>query len=132
MPLRLFSQLLLLLVLVLLVFPSHPVPEGAARALHINRVVSGGSARDSSGAAASAASGSHVYNIVLDAGSTGSRIHIFKFARGSDEQLSLISDGFHQLKPGLSSFASDPVAGADSLKPLLDQALQEVPAQQQV
>lgn len=91
--------------------------------------------RAASKAAAAAAAGSggpFVYNIVLDAGSTGSRIHIFKFKQGSGKQLLLQSDGFHQLKPGLSSFADNPKGAADSLKPLMDEALKAVPAEQQV
>ena len=72
-----------------------------------------------------------VYNIVLDAGSTGSRIHIYKF-RQQGRELQLISDGFHQLKPGLSSFRDDPGAAAKSLAPLMEEAVKEVPREQQV
>ncbi|KAI8853828.1 nucleoside phosphatase family-domain-containing protein [Chytridium lagenaria] len=43
--------------------------------------------------------------IMIDAGSTGSRIHIF-----------------HQLKPGLSSFADDPEGAAKSLDALMEKA----------
>lgn len=81
--------------------------------------------------ASSGGSGTYVYNIVLDAGSTGSRIHIFKFKQVG-KQLLLQSDGFHQLKPGLSSFADNPKAAADSLKPLMQEALKAVPKGQQV
>jgi hypothetical protein len=79
----------------------------------------------------SSSGGSIVYNIVLDAGSTGSRIHIYKF-RQQGQDLGLISDGFHQLKPGLSSFRDDPVAAAKSLAPLMEEAMKEVPKEQQV
>lgn len=41
------------------------------------------------------------YSVVLDAGSTGSRIHVFRFDVGHG-QLKLISDTFEQLKPGRS------------------------------
>ncbi|KAG2502069.1 hypothetical protein HYH03_000562 [Edaphochlamys debaryana] len=67
------------------------------------------------------------YAIVFDAGSTGSRVHVFKFEQKNGE-LTLISDTFEQLKPGLSSFADDPAKGAASLQPLLDTALKTVPA----
>ncbi|EFJ53213.1 hypothetical protein VOLCADRAFT_78871 [Volvox carteri f. nagariensis] len=67
------------------------------------------------------------YAIVFDAGSTGSRIHVFKFEQ-QDGQLKLISDTFEQLKPGLSSYADDPAKAAASLQPLLDTALKTVPA----
>ena len=52
------------------------------------------------------------YAVVFDAGSTGSRVHIFKFEQskgiGGVPSLKLISDTFEQLKPGLSSFPDDP------------------------
>ncbi|GLI70304.1 hypothetical protein VaNZ11_015254 [Volvox africanus] len=67
------------------------------------------------------------YAIVFDAGSTGSRIHVFKFEQ-TDGDLKLISDTFEQLKPGLSSYADDPAKAAASLQPLLDTALKTVPA----
>jgi len=66
------------------------------------------------------------YAIVLDAGSTGSRIHVFKFEQG-DEGLKLISDTFQQLKPGLSAFADDPEKAAKSLVPLMETAVKTVP-----
>ena len=69
------------------------------------------------------------YAIVIDAGSTGSRVHIFRFnvAGGA---LDLESDTFEQLKPGLSHYAANPTESAASLKPLLDKALATVPAEQ--
>ncbi|GLC70971.1 hypothetical protein PLESTF_001056400 [Pleodorina starrii] len=67
------------------------------------------------------------YAIVFDAGSTGSRIHVFKFEQ-LEGQLKLISDTFEQLKPGLSSYADDPAKAAASLQPLIDTALKTVPA----
>jgi len=81
--------------------------------------------------AAESVSGPFVYNIVLDAGSTGSRIHIYKFKQ-QGKQLQLISDGFHQLKPGLSAFPDNPEQAAQSLKPLMAEAIKEVPTAQQV
>lgn len=88
------------------------------------------SSRSSQTSEGAAAAGPFLYNIVLDAGSTGSRIHIFKFKQAG-AQLLLQSDGFHQLKPGLSSFADNPQAAADSLKPLMQEALKTVPKAQQ-
>jgi hypothetical protein len=80
-------------------------------------------------AATAAGGGQEVYSIVLDAGSTGSRIHVFKFVKAADGQLLLISDTFEQLKPGLSSFRDEPEKAAQSLKPLLEIAMKTVPEQ---
>lgn len=69
------------------------------------------------------------YGIMLDAGSTGSRIHIYKFrADTRTAQLVLDSEVFRHLEPGLSSFKDDPAQGAQSLVPLLDVAVKTVPA----
>lgn len=72
--------------------------------------------------------GSTRYAIVVDAGSTGSRVHVFKFSVLEGGVLDLDFDKFEQLKPGLSSHADDPAAAAASLAPLLDLARETVPA----
>eukprot|EP00891_Asterochloris_glomerata_P009175 jgi/Astpho2/9175/fgenesh1_pm.00137_%23_2_t len=71
--------------------------------------------------------GSEKYAVVMDAGSTGSRVHVYKFLE-NDGVLELQSDTFEQLKPGLSSYPDDPQKAAESLQPLLDKALATVPA----
>lgn len=71
------------------------------------------------------------YAVVIDAGSTGSRVHIVKFLQGADGQLQLQFDKFDQLKPGLSSYADDPPKAAESLAPLLALAEATVPAELQ-
>ncbi len=74
----------------------------------------------------------HQFAVVFDAGSTGSRVHVFKFEKTDNGGLKLISDTFEQLKPGLSAFPDDPEAAAASLKPLIETALKTVPKDQQV
>jgi apyrase len=72
------------------------------------------------------------YAVIFDAGSSGSRVHVFSF----DKNLQLVKVGsgelevFVQKKPGLSSYALNPKAGAESLQSLLDVALKSVPADQ--
>lgn len=70
------------------------------------------------------------YAVVFDAGSTGSRVHVFRFDVGQGGDLELVDDTFEQLKPGLSSYAKTPAEGAASLKPLLETAMKTVPAAQ--
>ncbi len=53
-------------------------------------------------------------------------MHVYKFTQAG-AKLDLQGDTFEQLKPGLSSFADDPQAAADSLQPLLQTALATVP-----
>lgn len=65
--------------------------------------------------------------VVIDAGSTGSRVHIFRFTTDARGNLELQFDKFDQLKPGLSAFADDPAGGAASLAPLLQLAVATVP-----
>ncbi|WRT67376.1 uncharacterized protein IL334_004347 [Kwoniella shivajii] len=66
------------------------------------------------------------YALTIDAGSTGSRIHVYKFHNcGPSPQLEY--ETFKMLNPGLSAFARDPTAAAASLDPLLKEASRVVP-----
>lgn len=68
------------------------------------------------------------YAVVLDAGSTGSRVHVYEFKHENGANMRVHDELFVQLKPGLSSFAGRPADGAASLKPLMDKALARIPA----
>ncbi len=72
-------------------------------------------------------SSSSVYSVVIDAGSTGSRVHVYEFKLVGGEPV-LSDELFIQLKPGLSSFAGDPQRGAESLLPLVRSSLKRIPA----
>lgn len=70
--------------------------------------------------------------VVIDAGSTGSRVHVYEFNTTSTEQAGipqLLHETFELIRPGLSheSFILDFKEGAKSLDPLLKTALQVVP-----
>lgn len=66
------------------------------------------------------------YALMIDAGSTGSRIHIYKFNNcGASAEYEY--EVFEQTKPGLSSYAGLPLDAAQSLDVLLDKALSVVP-----
>lgn len=70
----------------------------------------------------------YVYGIMIDAGSTGSRIHTFTFRQHAHtSQLNVITEDFYALKPGLSSYNNSPSAAASSLRPLLVRAKSRVP-----
>lgn len=82
-----------------------------------------------------------VYTVVIDAGSTGSRVHTYKFdassatgsgadTKSSPSSLVLESDDFHAIKPGLSAYPDDPDEAANSLRQLLDLAKEAVPQDQ--
>jgi guanosine-diphosphatase len=66
------------------------------------------------------------YALTIDAGSTGSRIHVYKF-HNCGPSPTLEYETFKAIQPGLSSFARDPTAAAASLDPLMEEALRVVP-----
>lgn len=70
--------------------------------------------------------------MVLDGGSTGTRVHIFQYAADSSSSYAALKLPEPKLKvsPGLSSYANDPAGAAASLQPLLQFAAQHIPASQ--
>ncbi|CAG7926436.1 unnamed protein product [Penicillium olsonii] len=71
------------------------------------------------------------YALMIDAGSTGSRIHVYRFNNcGSTPELE--NEVFEQTKPkeggsGLSSYKEDAEGAAQSLDPLMEVAIKSVP-----
>ncbi|KAL1411043.1 Guanosine-diphosphatase [Vanrija albida] len=66
------------------------------------------------------------YALTIDAGSTGSRIHVYKF-HNCEASPQLEYETFKMLNPGLSSFKDDSEGAAKSLDPLLEEAIRVVP-----
>ncbi|NWI90597.1 ENTP6 diphosphohydrolase, partial [Pitta sordida] len=67
------------------------------------------------------------YGIMFDAGSTGTRIHVFKFTQQPRETPKLTHETFKALKPGLSAYADDVEKSGQGIKELLEVAKKEVP-----
>ncbi|KAM6144320.1 ectonucleoside triphosphate diphosphohydrolase 6 isoform 2-T3 [Erethizon dorsatum] len=67
------------------------------------------------------------YGIMFDAGSTGTRVHVFQFARPPGETPTLTHETFKALKPGLSAYADDVEKSAQGIQELLDVAKQDIP-----
>ncbi|XP_068182724.1 ectonucleoside triphosphate diphosphohydrolase 6 isoform X2 [Antennarius striatus] len=74
-----------------------------------------------------AAGTSFQYGIMFDAGSTGTRIHIFKFQRENTETPKLAQETFRAIKPGLSAYADEPEKCSAGILELLEVAKSSVP-----
>lgn len=69
------------------------------------------------------------YAVVFDAGSTGSRVHVYGF-EDNMELIPINGVGIEfakRVKPGLSAYADNPEEAANSIKELLHSAVQVVP-----
>ena len=67
------------------------------------------------------------YAIVFDAGSTGSRVHVYEFRFCGTKLLNLVDEVFEQTKPGLSAYPENPEEAVESLVPLLRKSWRRVP-----
>lgn len=79
------------------------------------------------------------YGVVIDCGSSGSRVYVYfwpKHDAGSKDLLQIqhvidkdLKPAIKKVTPGLSSFAEKPSEASDHLKPLLSFAAERVPKQ---
>jgi guanosine-diphosphatase len=70
------------------------------------------------------------YVVMIDAGSSGSRVHVYKF-NNCKATPHLLNEEFKMMKPGLSSFDTDTEGAAKSLDQLLEVAVKAVPEEDQ-
>lgn len=68
------------------------------------------------------------YGIMFDAGSTGTRIHVYTFVQKASGQLPFLEgEIFDSVKPGLSAFVDQPKQGAETVQELLEVAKDSIP-----
>uniref|UniRef100_A0A3P9LM62 nucleoside diphosphate phosphatase n=1 Tax=Oryzias latipes TaxID=8090 RepID=A0A3P9LM62_ORYLA len=66
--------------------------------------------------------------VMFDAGSTGTRIHVYTFIQGDSEPLPVLdNEMFHSVKPGLSAYADAPEVAGHTVRMLLKVAKKTVP-----
>uniref|UniRef100_A0A8C1HNE6 nucleoside diphosphate phosphatase n=1 Tax=Cyprinus carpio carpio TaxID=630221 RepID=A0A8C1HNE6_CYPCA len=71
------------------------------------------------------------YGIMFDAGSTGTRIHIYKFIQKDPVELPVLdSEMYNAVKPGLSAYADMPEVGGETIRQLLKVAKKTIPKEQ--
>nr|XP_019947486.1 PREDICTED: ectonucleoside triphosphate diphosphohydrolase 5-like [Paralichthys olivaceus] len=68
------------------------------------------------------------YAVMFDAGSTGTRIHVYTFIQSDTEELPILdNEMFHSIKPGLSAYADSPEMAGHTVQMLLKVAKRTVP-----
>ncbi|XP_014899633.1 ectonucleoside triphosphate diphosphohydrolase 5 [Poecilia latipinna] len=68
------------------------------------------------------------YAVMFDAGSTGTRIHVYTFIQSNSEPLPVLdNEMFHSIKPGLSAYADHPETAGETVRMLLKVAKKTVP-----
>ncbi|XP_027895508.1 ectonucleoside triphosphate diphosphohydrolase 5 isoform X1 [Xiphophorus couchianus] len=68
------------------------------------------------------------YAVMFDAGSTGTRIHVYTFIQSNSEPLPVLdNEMFHSIKPGLSAYADYPETAGETVRMLLKVAKKTVP-----
>ncbi|KAJ8390822.1 hypothetical protein AAFF_G00099540 [Aldrovandia affinis] len=68
------------------------------------------------------------YGIMFDAGSTGTRIHVYTFIQKDPAELPVLdNEMYHAVKPGLSAYADKPEVGGDTVRQLLRLAKKTIP-----
>lgn len=73
------------------------------------------------------------YAVVIDAGSTGTRLHLFEFSHDLNKNsvpFQVEKETFNEVKPGLSGFSSNPKDAAKSVSELLALAKAYIPKSQ--
>uniref|UniRef100_A0A671UD36 nucleoside diphosphate phosphatase n=1 Tax=Sparus aurata TaxID=8175 RepID=A0A671UD36_SPAAU len=71
------------------------------------------------------------YGVMFDAGSTGSRIHIYKFIQKDPVELPVLDNElYHAVKPGLSAYKDNPEEGGNTIRQLLKIAKKTVPEEE--
>ncbi|KAJ1616945.1 nucleoside phosphatase GDA1/CD39 [Pavlovales sp. CCMP2436] len=68
------------------------------------------------------------HGVVFDAGSSGTRIHVYTWeSGGAHGSFDLISDDLLKIKPGLSAYKDTTSTAGESLQPLLEYAYEHIP-----
>ncbi|KAM8834291.1 ectonucleoside triphosphate diphosphohydrolase 5 [Synchiropus picturatus] len=71
------------------------------------------------------------YGIMFDAGSSGTRIHIYKFIQKDPVELPVLDhEMYHAVKPGLSEYRDNPEEGGNTIRQLLKIAKKTVPEEE--